>query len=230
MYQNKNSEKLSNEIFETIERQIIPKAFQHTVVSLLKNNKTFNSDFLQKITSFYEEAKVISQISINSFSKNNKNDIAIACQRGCSFCCHLKVMVTAPEFHIISNYIQETFPKEKIKALKTTLRKTVSEKNRCADLAERLAIQCSFLENNACSIYEARPFTCRAYYSKDSKVCQKYLKNQNLDIPISMCHYTPYNAFKRGVIQALEVTDFELPAEELNSGMLRFYNLIDQFP
>lgn len=227
MYQNKNSEKLSNEIFETIEKKITPKAFQHTIVSLLKNNKTFSPDFIQKITSFYQEAKVISQISLKSFSKDIKTDGAIACHRGCSFCCHLKVMVTAPEFQIISNYVENTFPKEKIKALKLTLRKTVSETTRVTGLAERLAIPCSFLENNVCSIYDARPFTCRAYYSRDSMFCQKYLKDQALDIPINMCHYTPYNAFKKGVIQALEVAGFEYPVEELNSGMQRYYDNVN---
>ena len=222
MDQKTPSKKLSDEILEAIEKQIIPKAFQHTMVSLLKNKKTVNTNFIQKITSFYKEAKVISRISLDSFSNDTKTDDAIACCSGCSFCCYMRVMVTAPEFHIISNYIKKTFTKEKIKALKETLRNTVSETARCVSITEKFAIPCSFLDNNSCSIYDARPFTCRAFNSTNNQYCQKYLKNQNVTIPISLCHYAPFDAFKKGVIQALKIAGFQDPVEELNSGMQCF--------
>jgi Fe-S-cluster containining protein len=217
----KKSKELSDEIFETLEKQIIPKAFQHTLISLLKNNKTLSPDFIQKIKSFYKEAEAISQKSHDFIYPDNKTKVGIACGIGCSFCCHMNVMATAPEFHIISKYLKNTFSKEKINSLKKTLRESVSAITKCKNITERSVIQCSFLENKACSIYDVRPFTCRAFNSTNIEFCEKYLLNQKIKIPANMCHYAPFDAFKKGITQALEVVGFDNPIEELNSGILR---------
>jgi hypothetical protein len=77
-----------------------------------------------------------------------------ACARGCGHCCHVSVPITEFEAQYISDHIH-------IAAVK--VKQTIKH-----DLGEFSSdTPCPFLVNSECSIYEARPLTCRMHMNFD---------------------------------------------------------------
>jgi len=75
------------------------------------------------------------------------------CKKGCSFCCQIRVDVSALEVLYIKKHAK--------KATK--------------NLPKRLVIgePCPFLKNDGCSIYEARPYFCRRHqvFTPSNRLC-----------------------------------------------------------
>jgi len=95
---------------------------------------------------------------------------AVECRKGCSFCCSLKVTATPLEIvRIAAAMAGGRFPDRRPAVLAAAV-----------DVAglsdrERLArkIPCPLLLDGACSIYEARPLTCRALLSRSASLCER---------------------------------------------------------
>src|SRR5689334_1394342 len=107
-----------------------------------------------------------------------RRDVALACARGCSYCCHLRVEIRPHEAFVLAHHIQTRFsPAERAHAASRI------EQNlaRIADLTPeqhiRAGIPCALLEHDACSVYEARPAACRKYYSQSVEVCREAWKD-----------------------------------------------------
>ncbi len=113
------------------------------------------------------------------------------CTRGCASCCTQNVIITATEaknilLYIEENGLQEWFAdKLKQTLVPTTPALTTNEYALACIQQEALAADpepslhpCPFLENDCCSIYAIRPFSCRCFSSK--KVCST---SQPAEIP-----------------------------------------------
>jgi len=84
------------------------------------------------------------------------------CQKGCSNCCHIDVGITELE----AQYIERNAG-TKMKKTRPASRTSGHEKS---------SSPCPFLSaTNACTIYEFRPFACRAYFALDDpRFCGEY--------------------------------------------------------
>lgn len=107
------------------------------------------------------------------------------CDKGCSVCCTQNVTITAMEGveileFCLANY-QESWIAQKLlqKDLASPPRQTTNEY--FASYIEGIEVEesgthtnatCLFLDNNICTIYPVRPFSCRCFVSK--KQCQQY--------------------------------------------------------
>jgi Fe-S-cluster containining protein len=108
----------------------------------------------------------------------------LACRAGCTWCCYFSVDVRAVEAFNILDFVERTLTIEEktriyaeVRANSTTLRNL--------DDMERMGrnIKCPFLAAGRCSIYAARPQTCRNYHATSAVGCQQsYEDPQNLDI------------------------------------------------
>jgi len=90
-----------------------------------------------------------------------------ACQKGCAFCCAEagSIDITTLEGWNIKRLI-EKFPKTRLKTLTKTINQDIRKREK------KKLNPCPFLmKNNACMIYEVRPFSCRRIYS--AHVCKK---------------------------------------------------------
>jgi Fe-S-cluster containining protein len=97
---------------------------------------------------------------------------AIACRAGCGACCHVLVGVQAHEVLIVAEHIQTHFsPAE----LDEVIARTAAQVAAFKGLAyrERWALQrpCALLDEDSCSVHEARPEACRAHHSSDVEAC-----------------------------------------------------------
>jgi Fe-S-cluster containining protein len=97
-------------------------------------------------------------------------DGVAACRRGCSHCCHIPVLITQTEAHVMADELKITVAKPE---------KFVRAGNKAYD-----GVACPFLADNECSIYESRPLACRIHYSMagDDLLCQ-IVPGESIEVP-----------------------------------------------
>lgn len=99
--------------------------------------------------------------------------IEVACARGCSYCCHLRVEIRPHEAFALAHHVRTKFDAARRARVLARLEENLQ---RIALLAPqqhiRAGIPCALLENGMCSVYDARPAACRKYYSVSVKTCR----------------------------------------------------------
>ena len=102
--------------------------------------------------------------------KGPETRAALACRRGCSFCCHVNVQVSIPEAVAIAEHLNGR-PEQRARLLAA---QPVTAGLHPAERLDR-RIPCPLLEDGACSIYEQRPRACRAHTSFNADWCEEAL-------------------------------------------------------
>lgn len=104
-----------------------------------------------------------------------KQEIDVACHKGCFWCCHQAVYANSFEIHYLTDHILKNFSKEKQKQI---LSIATAKNNRTNQLSANDVLKykspCPLLENGACLAYEARPMACRIYLSTKLPSCQEF--------------------------------------------------------
>lgn len=99
----------------------------------------------------------------------------LACRQGCGHCCHQQVILYAPELFFLAAHIRG--------------RAGMAEKLRGAagsGYGQGKSAPCPLLEDEACSVYDARPLACHAFVSLDVNDCIstfRYLKERQIRMP-----------------------------------------------
>ena len=102
------------------------------------------------------------------------HSVQVACRRGCSYCCHLRVEVTPPEAFTLAEWLRRTASPERLALVIGRLRSNVERAGAIGTEARKRAnIACALLgDDGACSAYEARPAQCRRFHSTDVETCK----------------------------------------------------------
>ncbi|HEY3565307.1 MAG TPA: YkgJ family cysteine cluster protein [Casimicrobiaceae bacterium] len=99
--------------------------------------------------------------------------VDVQCARGCSYCCHLRVEVRPHDAFVLAAHLRTRFDSERRARAIARIEANLA---RIAPLSPeahvRAGIPCALLEDGGCSAYEARPATCRKYYSISVDVCR----------------------------------------------------------
>lgn len=125
---------------------------------------------INKITnSLYKHAAS----GIENFIKNKR--INVACHSGCDTCCKtLRIEILPAEAFYLVDKLKQNIAQDKlediIKKLEVNNNKAL---NKTLNEYGNQHIECAFLENGECSIYNYRPYKCRAFLAKDSDFCKK---------------------------------------------------------
>jgi hypothetical protein len=111
----------------------------------------------------------------------------LACRAGCSFCCHLRVMVYPHEAIALADELRSRMPACDAAALRRRLQAHVT---RLAGLDPKQAVPamaCPFLVDGRCSVYALRPATCAGYHSLAAERCELRFTTHGgrVGIPIS---------------------------------------------
>jgi Fe-S-cluster containining protein len=134
----------------------------------------------------------------------------ISCQMGCAACCRMLVPLSPPEAFALREYVGQ-LPMDRRTHLLNRLNDTKDRVKRAGlwdrlnEVAEAsrpvpdeeldpinrayyaLRIPCPFLENEMCSIYEARPAACRELLvTSPPELCQDLVQNPVTPLPVSM--------------------------------------------
>jgi len=135
---------------------------------------------------------------------------AISCRKGCAACCRMLVPLSVPEAFALREYVEQ-LPTDRRSLLLNRLSDTKDRLKheglweRLTDVAEAsspvpdeeldpinrayyaLRIPCPYLENELCSIYEARPAACRELLvTSPAELCQDLVQNPVMPLPVSM--------------------------------------------
>jgi Fe-S-cluster containining protein len=136
--------------------------------------------------------------------------LTISCQMGCAACCRMLVPLSAPEAFALREYVEQlptdrrTQLRQRISTTKDRLKREAVW-DRLNDVAEAsrpmpdeeldpinrayyaLRIPCPYLEDEMCSIYEARPAACRELLvTSPAELCQDLVQNPVTPLPVSM--------------------------------------------
>ena len=135
---------------------------------------------------------------------------SISCRMGCAACCRMLVPVSVPEAFALRDYVEQlpedrrTHLLDRLRERKDSLKREglwdqlndVAEASRSVPDEEldpinrsyyALRIPCPYLENEMCSIYEARPSACRELLvTSPAELCQDMERNPVAPLPVSM--------------------------------------------
>jgi Fe-S-cluster containining protein len=147
----------------------------------------------------------------------------LACRAGCTWCCYFTVDARAVEVFGILDFVEQSFtPEEKarvhaeVRANSAALRKLGEE--------ERVTrnIKCPLLNEGRCTVYEARPQSCRNYHATNVAGCrQSYEEPENLDIDPDFAPgvYQAGGAHVEAFCTAMRDAGYDVNAYELNCAL-----------
>lgn len=145
----------------------------------------------------------------------------VACRAGCGTCCHVPVGVQAHEVLIAAEYIQTHFSAAR---LESTIAATAAHRDAFAgkDSLARLALRlpCVLLHEDSCSIYPARPGSCRSHHSHNLEGCRANLASgqDNVDVLIPEIR-GPMFAVMLAIDQAAEEAGFDATAYDFGTAL-----------
>ena len=145
------------------------------------------------------------------------------CCAGCTWCCYFTVDVRAVEVFRILDFVAGSFTKEEKARVYGEIQ---ANSFALCHLDERARmtrnIKCPFLSNGRCTIYAARPQTCRNYHSTNVSGCQQsYEDPGNLDIDPEFAPgvYQAGNAHVEAFSTAMRDSGYDVRAYELNCAL-----------
>jgi Fe-S-cluster containining protein len=147
----------------------------------------------------------------------------LACRNGCFWCCYFTVDVRAVEVFSILDFMErELSPEQQARvrreiAANSAMLQGVSELERM-----RRNVKCPFLAEGRCSIYEARPQTCRNYHATDVTGCRaSYEHPENIDIDPDFAPfvYQSGGAHVDAFCSSLQQSGYDTRAYELSTAL-----------
>lgn len=147
----------------------------------------------------------------------------LACKAGCSWCCHFSVDVRPVEVLNILDFMQRAFTPAQQQALRVEIETNSAVLNNLDDM-QRMQhnIKCPFLIDSRCSIYAARPQTCRNYHATSVVGCQQsYEQPDNFDIAPEYAPlvYQSGTSHVDAFSKAMQDAGYDIAAFELNTAL-----------
>lgn len=181
-----------------------------------------------------------------TIDNNRRNGISIRCTKGCGTCCHQLVTVSIHEALLLAHLVSMLKPSEQytIKKSFNHILTKLEEHSILKDLLHyninqfedkesitniqrlywSLNLDCPFLVENSCSIYQYRPLICREYLVSSEPVnCQESFKNDHLVHRMSLTHGFASAAASFDGIEAIKTRGIPLPIIFLINGLLSYF-------
>ncbi len=145
-------------------------------------------------------------------------NVAVACAKGCSHCCHSWVSATAPELLYVAKVVRKRG--EGLAARIMAAHQATKDFD--AVTRARRPLPCPMLESHICTIYESRPAVCRFAASVDASACERVLRLlQNETIPAPLRHIKSRAVYEIAMTIALIHAALPHRYYEFNAGLAR---------
>lgn len=142
----------------------------------------------------------------------------IACKKGCSHCCNIWVSASPLEALYVAKIIKARGA-EAIERLRQA--NQVTEQYNF-DTRDQHPHPCPLLEQNVCSIYEARPKSCRMAASIDAAICERsHLNLAEENIPTPMVNIQMRSSYGVALACALRKAGLGYIGYEFNAALVR---------
>jgi hypothetical protein len=144
----------------------------------------------------------------------------LACQRGCHWCCYLRVTTTPLEVLYIMDHLRSKFDPDAMSALQERVR-AMDTVTRGLDGEGRAALMqlCPLADEGECLVYPVRPVACRFYHSLDASDCQETLVDQCREVRVRKDLVGMGVAVSAGLRVGLSQVGLKNPALELITGL-----------
>lgn len=180
-----------------------------------------NKTLFQAIESLYQAIDGLNDSILDLAIRQNIN---VACAKGCQWCCHQAVFANSYEVHYLSEKIKDNFPSDNI----LIIQKRCESKNYAVEKLSNEQIlnfksPCPLLTNGACAIYFARPMACRIYLSTNLQSCLDFYSNPENESSFPALIDFPLRAgrmMNEGFMAALKESGVETAEFRLEEGLL----------
>lgn len=160
----------SNKQFSENDRIFYSDGYQLVQTAITKG--LTNQSLFEAIEQLYRSIDGLNDSIIALAERQNIN---VACFKGCHWCCHQAVFANSYELHYLSEKIKEQF---KVRQITEIINKATEKHNYTAKLTEEQILKykspCPLLVDGSCSIYLARPMACRIYLSTKLETCIEF--------------------------------------------------------
>lgn len=131
-----------------------------------------NETLFSAIESLYD---AIDGLNDSIIALAERQNIKVACFKGCHWCCHQAVFANSYELHFLSEKIKKNFNPEDLSSViaKTNAKYLITSKLSDEAILKYKA-PCPLLKDGACSAYAARPMACRIYLSTKLQTCLEF--------------------------------------------------------
>lgn len=154
-----------------------------------------------------------------------EGNVSIACTRGCSYCCHLRVEIRPHDAFVLAQHVRTRLDASQRARLLVRLDDNLRRISRLSrEEHVRAGIPCALLENDACSAYEARPATCRKYHSVSVTTCRDAFNDTSAPLTGEIEHEQlrlAGNAVALGYAKGLEDAGYDAALYELHDALHR---------
>lgn len=104
-----------------------------------------------------------------------KQNLSVACYKGCHWCCHQAVYANSYEIHYLSAEIKKHLNSDELISLaKRTEAKHLLTSNLKEEEILKYKSPCPLLKDDSCSSYASRPMACRIYLSTKLETCLEF--------------------------------------------------------
>jgi Fe-S-cluster containining protein len=162
-------------------------------------------------------ARYIQRVAPPSFRASGVES-DLACRRGCAWCCHGYVSASAPQIFAAATAIRGnalTFD-----AACTSIR-DMSVRVRGLDWRARIALRepCPLLADGACTVYDARPLSCRGFASFSAETCKRAYDALTDEVMIPPPYANVRSALESALRAALKACGLPAVSYELTSAL-----------
>ena len=149
--------------------------------------------------------------------------VQVACHEGCSLCCSLRVDVFAHDVFLVVHHIRAHFRPAEISELLVRLAGHAARVSSLTPFEHATSNNpCPLLREGRCSVYAARPHSCRRHHSLDFAACQ-FTYDHPTDLEAPSAHDRPlYRALTEAMqqnIDAYSTAEFDHTIYELGTAV-----------
>ena len=147
----------------------------------------------------------------------------LACKAGCYWCCYFTVDVRPVEVVRIVEFMETSLAAEERQRIvgeivaSSAAIQTLNEIQRM-----QRTVKCAFLSAGRCTIYAARPQTCRNYHATDVAGCEKSFNepaNEDIDPEFAPVVYQSGGAHVDAFSKAMQDAGYDVAVFELNTAL-----------
>ena len=160
----------------------------------------------------------ISQVFSRTVPKKigaQRADDLIACRKGCAYCCTQLVAATAPEALLVAATIRK-------RGAVVARVNDVNAQTKGLSMEARLQakVSCPMLEDNACSVYAARPIGCRSFVSVNLDACiATFVNGADPQIPMPGEYLPILYTCRTALYAAMRLRNLKAASYELNAAV-----------
>ena len=145
------------------------------------------------------------------------------CRLGCTWCCYFSVDIRAVEAFSILDFVERTFTADEKARVYSEIRANSAAFANLGESARmRRNVKCPFLNEGRCTIYTARPQSCRNYHATNVAGCQKSYEepdNEDIDPDFAPYVYQAGTAHVDAFSTAMREAGYDVNAYELSCAL-----------